>query len=221
MCVRINDESLPVDGSCLQPRYINDDLRRFGFGCLIGSRHKIKGMAKTDLEKEVDRHLLEARAPHYKFVQFLTVLCAGMLALSVQQGNNYDWLNPCLGLLLSLLPLLLLALSVVAGAVALRGETELHLDRVREIEQAVEKHNGNEILIRKAIRRDSVLQPPRIYRTAYPIQCTLSVLAVLLLILSKGVILVHGSKSIHPGNGQNIPAVALPATALPTNSAKQ
>lgn len=151
---------------------------------------------KSPLQLEIDKHSLAAREPRCKFVEFLTLLCAGILGLSAPLESFYST-DHRPALLLSLFALILLAVSVVLGAVALYGESHIHEARVDEIENALKKHNQDETLALQDIRKGIVLRPSPAYRWVFRIQCITSALAVLLLVWSKAVPGFRESRNTH------------------------
>lgn len=137
----------------------------------------------SPIKQEIKDHVVAGRQPQILFVQFLTALCAGMLGLSVPQGNTCDpnLVLECSGLL----ALLGLGLSVILGGIILHNETSIHHQRVASVRAALEKHNGNEILAAKDLKQGVALEPHPATQWAYWIQCGVSLLAVLLLVYSK------------------------------------
>lgn len=176
-------------------------------------------MEKSALQQEIDRHLLAAREPHYRFVQILTALCAGMLGLSAPQQSNLTSQNHLASQLL-VWSMILLAVSIALGAVALYGEKQMHTGRVKEIRDALEKHNGNESLAAQECRRGIVLEPSLIHQAAFWIQCCTSLLAVVLLLLSRTALSAPTDANTHPQNDHNKAAVSRPLQQPQTNALK-
>ena len=167
----------------------------------------------------VDRHLLAAREPHYKFVQILTVLCAGMLGLSAPQQSNLISQNHLASQLL-FWSMIFLVVSIALGAVALYGEKQMHMSRVKEIRDALERHKGNETLATQECRRGIVLEPSLIHRAAFWIQCCTSLLAVVLLLLSRTALSVPIDANTHPQSDHNKAAGQWPLQHSQTNALK-
>ncbi|MHB8524408.1 MAG: hypothetical protein ACYDH9_27115, partial [Limisphaerales bacterium] len=71
-------------------------------------------------QQEINKNRAAAIVPHYAFVQFLVVVCGGMLGLSAPLQTTPT--DPSrLPELLSLLAMTSLAISVICGVVALYG----------------------------------------------------------------------------------------------------
>lgn len=150
-----------------------------------------------EFREAIKKHRAAVIEPHYKFVQFLTLLCAGMLGLSapLQSGPTGSNQIPAI---LSLSAMLGLCVSVIAGTIALYGDKNGYDRLWKGMKRLLDKHGGNEILAKEELDTKQWSQPPAIHRCAFHIQWPSALVAVLLLLSSKAAPLFMPSNNPHP-----------------------
>ena len=138
-----------------------------------------------------DQKIIDLRAravePHYKFVQFLTALCAGMLGLSAPQQELIS--SNSVSSWLALIALSGLALCIVLGVVALYGEKNAYDSRADLMEKILRENGNNHILSEKDDRIQGSIRPPAIHRGAFYGLCLISILSLFALLGSKAALL--------------------------------
>jgi len=143
---------------------------------------------KSQYDEFVLKRLSASEVPHYKFVQFLTVLCAGMLGLSApQESISID--GDVFHALLRQYSLVLLAVSVALGVVALYGETAVHQSHAAWLQSLPRKHKDSYSLAAEEAKSRKGIRPPAIHRYSFVALCTVAPIAVGLLVASKATLL--------------------------------
>jgi hypothetical protein len=109
--------------------------------------------------EDIERHLLEAhKSSYYAWIRQIMTLAAGSLTALVALRNSYVPANPQVLLLLKAC-LAGLALSILAGSVALYGEAQTPLEAVQNIRK-LRRERGDEETVR-LLNTNSVLGVPK------------------------------------------------------------
>lgn len=143
---------------------------------------------RPEMEKEISMWRSEAEEPHYAFVQFLTGLNAGMLGLLAPQQNNYASVN-LLAEWSGLLSLACLAAALIFGVTALYGRKNTRNQRANLLQRIYHKHKEADVPACEEARELPEPKAPAIHRIAFRAQVTYSLLAILLLLLSRASLL--------------------------------
>ena len=143
------------------------------------------GLKLPTIQQEIEARSEAALAPHYSFVRTLTSLAAGMLGLSAPQAVGGSAVPDPFRAQLSLWALLCMGSAIIFGAVALYGETNIHLAAIRWYRALLKKHNGNHSAADEEAKERRIITPPKYHSTAFWIQCFSLFVGVILLVWSK------------------------------------
>lgn len=139
------------------------------------------GIDPPKISEEIKARNEAALAPHFAFVRTLIALAAGLLGLSAPQATAQDHFRANL----SLWAMLCLGSAIVAGAIALYGEVNIHLAAIRHYRSLLKKHQGNHSAAYKEAEENGTVTPPRIHSAAFWIQCVILFIGIVLLVWSK------------------------------------
>jgi len=142
------------------------------------------GIQPPKIYDEIAARNEAALAPHFAFIRTLTALAAGLLGLSAPQATAFGVLKDHFHAQLSLWAMLCLGSAIISGAVALYGETRIHVAALRRCEALLKKHEGDHSAAWKEYELNGTT-PPRIHFAAFCLQCVSLSVGVVLLVWSK------------------------------------
>lgn len=137
----------------------------------------------VEYEKEIRWLRENAAGPHYRWVQFLTGLSAGMLGLSAPLQPQNSSQKPC-SEWLAALALIGLTIAVLAGVYALYGEKAAFDRRWKRMKALREKHR-DALKADEELNQEPLVRPHASYRWAFNILWTVWLVSILMLAASK------------------------------------
>lgn len=140
---------------------------------------------EPSFKDEIVQHRSAAAAPHYRFVQFLIVLCGVLLGLTT--GNPGSSAICPEAKWFELVALIAFTVSMVGGSIALYGEKNVHERIWKKMQRILAEHDGDEEKAKRAFAsiKERYQSSPWYHRVAFHIQWPLAVAGVILLLAAK------------------------------------
>lgn len=165
-----------------------------------GNTLNLPEKSRSPLEGTIASLSADVVKPHYSYVRFLTTIAGVMLTVLASQGSSSTHQSPTADLLLWL-SMLCLSISLIAGALAARGEVDVMDECRRKLEDIRDKNEPMQQV--KEAAKIIKVQPREFIRSSFPLQYWSGIAGVTLLLICKWLLLFPCTTSIDsPGNGK-------------------